>query len=116
MMRVRASGVHEINEVTGKGSRVKVIDSNAMARVELVSLINTNGRSWPCTLATRIRPRKQRVPNHLNVELSPEDECKRVCLTHTFTGTNLEHVIRREMTDEENMNLRVGMKSCSINA
>ena len=60
MTRVRVSGLHEISEVTGKGSRLKVIDSNAMARVEVVSLMSTNGRVWPCTLATKIRPSKQR--------------------------------------------------------
>ena len=66
MTRVRVSGLHEISEVTGKGSRLKVIDSNAMARVEVVSLMSTNGRVCAGTLATKIRPSKQRVPKPLS--------------------------------------------------
>jgi hypothetical protein len=43
---VRESCLQSINEVVAKGSRVNVIDSKAIARVELGSLISTGGRFW----------------------------------------------------------------------
>lgn len=89
--RVRASGLQEISEVVAKGSRVKVIDSNAMARVEVVSLTSTNGRSWPWTLATNMRPKEQNPL--LNVALGLNGIGKRFCPPRTLSGTNLEQMI-----------------------
>lgn len=43
---MRESCLQSINEVVAKGSRVNVIDSNAIARVEVDSLISTGGRFW----------------------------------------------------------------------
>lgn len=59
MTRVRGSGPHEISESRGNGSRAKLIDSNAMARVEVVSLINTRGRASIFMLARQTNPSKQ---------------------------------------------------------
>ena len=117
MMRVRASGLHEISEVSGKGSRVNVIDSNAMARVEVASLINTNGRCWPCTVGTKIRPSNQRVPESLSkVELISEGEYLRCRLRDALVVRNLKVIERHEVSKAENITLRNGIKSCSINA
>ncbi len=43
--RVRRSGLQEISELSGKGSLVKVIDSKAIARVEVESETKTNGET-----------------------------------------------------------------------
>ena len=63
---MRESCLQSINEVVAKGSRVNVIDSKAIARVESASLISTGGRSWACANKAQPREISNRVKNLVN--------------------------------------------------